>query len=1285
MKKIILIVGGVLALLIAVVLIGPGMVDWNRYKAEIQAQAMAATGRNLTIKGDIKISVLPAPALIAHDVTLANMKGATSVNMVGLKLLEVRINLAPLLAGRVEVKRVKLVEPVIELEVLADGRNNWTFQPGQPGGGNTAPVPLAKGQAASDAEPAPKTPQETVQGAGRIAVDNFTIENGTLIYRDAKNATLERVDDINATISAASLAGPFESSGALRARAIPLSYAVHVGEIIHDRTVPFNLKLGAKSSGGQVQVSGTLVGLADTPKIKGKLKGEGKSLAGLLQPAAGGAALPGLLDQEFGFDGTVIATAKGGEIKGLNLRLGKAQATGELSVKMGKEVQVAASLTASRIDLDKWLALPPVGAESPDASSKVAKAKTSGDGQAPNAAAAPDNVTQVPAAEFQLPRGINVSLALKANAVTYRGGVIREVVANADLANGEATLSQLSAVFPGGSNMAIFGFVTAQDGKPRFEGEVESSVGDLRAVLSWLGQNLDGVKPDRLRKLTLATRVVAVPEQLQLTGLDVQFDSSRLTGGIALALSKRLSFGADLTIDRLDLDAYLPQSSAKKKAAPKKNQKTAKPEAGSGDEKPAKAKDPLSALKLASEIDANLKMAVKSLVFRGARIKDVTIDGTLYDGGLEIRKLGVAHMAGASLGLSGAIKDFAGSPEATNLAFKAQVGDMGALLSVAGLDPALAPKGLGPVKVAGRIDGNLLAPTLNLTATGAGATAKIKGQLDGLAVIPTAKGLNVRLDTADATRLLKLAGIDAKGAAKQLGPLSVNATIDGNLLTPSLALDLKAAGGTVSVKGPLNMLPVGDLADLAVTANVPDLARLARALGTGYRPSGKIGGLALQARLKGGAKGMTITGITAQMGPTSGTVDVNGDVVVGLQGPRPVIKANLMAGAIILDPFLPAQKSASLWNGLKILPAAFGAGLLSNEDGPLVRAATRRGGAAERWSRDPIDLSGLSGVDAEITLKSPLVQLEDYKLSNADLVAKLAAGKIIAEKLTGQVFGGAFHATGSATATNRPRIETTIALENMSIGQATQAFTGKSVASGRLGLKTRLQSSGKNIYDMIRGLSGSGSLRLKGVDVKQGNTGTALAGALGLVSALGQFSNVLGGGASKGSGLVDISGSFDITGGIARTQDAKVVSSAGNGSAAGAIDLPRWLIDVKGQVQLEQNLLTSFLAAKSKRNITSSVPFTVKGRLDAPTINLDTSKITGGGLPVPGADRLLKKLPKGVGGVLQGILGGGAQQQQQQGTSTGGSTGSEPPPPPQEQQQQQIDPVDLLKGLFKRR
>ena len=118
-------------------------------------------------------------------------------------------------------------------------------------------------------------------------------------------------------------------------------------------------------------------------------------------------------------------------------------------------------------------------------------------------------------------------------------------------------------------------------------------------------------------------------------------------------------------------------------------------------------------------------------------------------------------------------------------------------------------------------------------------------------------------------------------------------------------------------------------------------------------------------------------------------------------------------------------------------------------------------------------------------------------------------------------------------------------------------------------------------------------------------------------------------------------------------------------------------------MQLSQNFLTALISRQTNRNITQSVPFTVRGRLDKPTINLNTSKLPGGALPIPGIDKLLKKAPKGVGSILQGILGGGAPQPQ----PSPAPSGNEPPPPqPQQPQQQpqQVDPVQqLLKGLFK--
>ena len=70
---------------------------------------------------------------------------------------------------------------------------------------------------------------------------------------------------------------------ALRLRGVPLVYEINVAEIIHGRTLPFNLKLGMKPGQAKLQITGTLVGLEGTPKVKGKIKGEGASLAKLAQ------------------------------------------------------------------------------------------------------------------------------------------------------------------------------------------------------------------------------------------------------------------------------------------------------------------------------------------------------------------------------------------------------------------------------------------------------------------------------------------------------------------------------------------------------------------------------------------------------------------------------------------------------------------------------------------------------------------------------------------------------------------------------------------------------------------------------------------------------------------------------------------------------------------------------------------------------------------------------------------------------------------------------------------
>jgi uncharacterized protein involved in outer membrane biogenesis len=1184
-KKVLIGLVGLIVALVAAVLIVPSVVDWNEYKKEITAQAKAFTGRELVIGGDIKIAVLPAPALRVSDVRLANLAGASSPTLVRLKSLEVRVAFGPLLTGRIEVETVKLVEPVIELEVLADGRKNWEFA--------TKP-----GESATAKPAAPGAPGKAGTAMPAVRLDSFTIEGGTLVYRDAKSGTVERIEAINAKIAAGSLSGPFESAGSLRARGMPLRFDVTVGKIIEERTMPLTVSLGA--GGAKAQLSGTVVNLTDVPRFRGKLKIEGASLAGVIQAVQADETLPGFLGQAFSAEGNVLASAEGGEVKDLEVVLGDSRATGAAAVKLAKGVNVQAQLAVNRVDLDKWLALPPVGAPSATGETK-GKATTN----VPAAKKPTPAPTKAAPTAWQIPNNVAGSFVLSVGAITYRGGVISQTRFKADMADGEITLSQFSTQLPGGSDLAVFGFINAVKGAPRFEGEAELSIADTRGVIKWLAVEPPPLPADRLRKLKLASKIVATPEQVQFGGLDAQFDGSRLTGGITVALRERPSFGADLVLDKINVDAYLPAQAPKKAGAGSSAPGTDKGKGAA----PAPAAGPLDGLKVLSSFDANLKAQVKSLTYGGETMRDVVVDATLFNGALDIRRASVGQVAGVSLSVSGGLKGLSSAPEAKDLKLEARIPDL--------------------------------------------------------------------------ARLLAFAKIEAPRQAKGLGAIAATGRLDGNLLTPALDLVVKAAGAEVGVAGKATVLPVPGLSG-TFKASAADLVKLLAALGVDYRPSGRIGAVSVASAIKAGPTAVELTGLKG----SAGALTIQGSAQANFAGAKPKIVADLSASEIAVDPFLPAKKTASLAptapsrDGL-LMPAAW-PGAVTEVDprhsfaqpAQARRAAptappARRG----QWPTDPLDLSALMTFDADVKLKATALAFDRYRLENADVAAQLANGVLKAERVTGVLFGGTLNGTAELDAGAMPKVNAVVTLKDADVAKAVQAFTGQAAASGRMSMDLTLATAGDTVAAMVSSLSGNGQVALNRLDVSGAGQGSALAGALGLVASLNQLGGALSGQPGRGA-QADITGTFTIDKGVARSTDLKLVSGLGNGQAQGTVDLPRWGIDVTGQIQLAPSLLTQLVDKRAQAP--QPVPFQVSGVLDAPNVKLDVSKLPAG-LPIPGADRLLKK--KGVGKVLEGILG--APGGQETTPSQPQAQPQQPQPQQQQQQQRRVRPEDLLKGLFR--
>ena len=348
MKKLLIGILAVLLLVVGVVLVIPSLIDWNTYKAEIAERIGAATGRAVTLEGNIDLALLPRPTLSVSGARLANLPGASEPDMVRLRKLDVRVAFMPLLRGRIQVQSVALIEPVIALEVLGDGRRNWDFAP-----------------AANAAVPANRL-------AEAVQLDQLTIQNGTIIYGDATAGIRERVESVDAQFVAGSLVGPFQIQGAVLARGVPLAVELTAGRMGEGGALPVRIALRQPNAAGAgtLRFAGIVITGAEF-KVQGDLRAEGPDLrpavAAVLKAANDPptAELPAVLQQPYNLRTAVNASMRMVELNGIEVQIGDTRGTGNVKYlptpaanlrfrRRAMGAQGELTLSFNRFDLDSW-------------------------------------------------------------------------------------------------------------------------------------------------------------------------------------------------------------------------------------------------------------------------------------------------------------------------------------------------------------------------------------------------------------------------------------------------------------------------------------------------------------------------------------------------------------------------------------------------------------------------------------------------------------------------------------------------------------------------------------------------------------------------------------------------------------------------------------------------------------------------------------------------------------------------------------------------------------------
>lgn len=1161
MKKILYSVAALALLLVAAAVVAPIAIDEEQIKARIGAEVAAATGRELVIDGHLDLALLPRPRISLGGLRLANLEGASARHMVSLKGLEATVALVPLLSGEIEVTSLRLVEPVIELERLADGRANWVLG-GRAGGSKR-------------------------MGWVGISVDRLDIENGTLTYRDAASGRLVRFPKVEARLTAGSLQGPFTAAGTTRLRGVPLGFELTVGELREGRSLPLRAALTLGDEGARVAFSGAVSELGAEGKLRGKLRAEGASLADFVSFVAASAdsplSAPPLLAQAFRLEAQVAASATEAGFNDLSLTLGGARATGAVNVAMNKALNVDVTLAFNRLDLDAWLR---------SAAKQVAsRGLWAGRGDKPVAAAS----------VFAIPAGLGGSLALNLEAVMYRGKVMRQVQLEGTLGNGRFELARASALLPGSSDILISGTALTEGGETRFDGRLEVASDNLRRLIGWLGVDLSGVPLDRLNRLSLTSRLRLTPKLVQASGIDLRLDTSRLTGAAAYALRERPSFSLDVAVDRFNLDAYLPGVGAA--------------EAPEGEAEAGPKFPPLAVLET---FDSNIKARVDSLIVNKLKISGLTVDASLVGGILSVRRASVEHLAGTSAAVSGTARDFSTTPSikasvdlrsgdagrfltaigvrapkwmaglgATRLrgSLEGRVNDLAVDLALAVADarvrleggvgrsrpgrsfdlrldlshPDLAgfaetlglalPRAMagehGAVTVKGTVAGNFEAFAVDLAAEAAGATVSVAG--DVVALTPPPR-FDLRL-SADHPSLVKVAtmfGIELGSApGRHDGPITVAGRIVGTPAGLSLdRLSVRAAGADLKLSGSLDTGAERLSYQLDLEAEHPDLASLLGTLGIDYRPRGfELGGLALRTWMAGDASSVRLAGLEGRIG----SVDFAGAISARWDTERPRLTGNLKSSAVIApEGFLPRPPGA-----------APGAALES----PGAEAGTR-------WSTDQIDIAWFEAFDAELELAAGGIVFQGYEFSQPRVTVKLADGVLDIDPLAGKLFDGDVSVRARIQGDSGLAVGIGVRLEDGDLLKALVRAAGVDRVSGRFEFEGQFQARGRSQLELVSSLAGKGTFAARdgaihGLDL------VALSDRLGrldtVVAPLDLVDATLGGGQTR---MVSIEGDFQLARGIAATDGLRLVLEGGQAIAQGTVDLPLWRIDFRTRFDL---------------------------------------------------------------------------------------------------------------------
>lgn len=257
MKRLVLVTSAIFAILVLAALVVPFLVPKSVYKTQIEKAATSALQRDVTLSGDVDISVFPRISARIRGVTVANPAGFADPNMIEAGELRGSVKWLPLLSRRVDVQELAFVDAKVFLQRLENGQANW--------------------ETARQGEAGP----ESAGGGFDAGIASAVLENASLTFRDDRAGKTYAVTELDLDASMQALDQPLsaDASGLYQGQTFDMKLRLDSPEALTGEQ-PAIVGLDLKTSLGKVRYDGTAQ-LGEPGALEGDLSFSAPDLSAL--------------------------------------------------------------------------------------------------------------------------------------------------------------------------------------------------------------------------------------------------------------------------------------------------------------------------------------------------------------------------------------------------------------------------------------------------------------------------------------------------------------------------------------------------------------------------------------------------------------------------------------------------------------------------------------------------------------------------------------------------------------------------------------------------------------------------------------------------------------------------------------------------------------------------------------------------------------------------------------------------------------------------------------------